>query len=82
MALHWGDMSNIYTYYQYTTGMDEILSEVIEERERLEKIIIFMDKRLKKYTTIHDKILHFTTMDNLDKSWAFDEIVKDMKINE
>jgi len=62
--------------------MDEILSEIIDERDRLEKILIFMDKKLKKYTTINEKIIHFTTIDNLDKGLAFDQIVKDMQINE
>ncbi len=62
--------------------MSEILSEVMEERNKLEQVVTFLEKRLEKYMTLHDKIKAFPVMSQSDKAWAYDQIVQELKIRE
>jgi len=62
--------------------VSNVLSEIMEERNKLEQVVSFLEKRLEKYKTLQDKIKNFNAMPNLDKSWAYDQIVLELKIRE
>lgn len=62
--------------------MSNVLSEVTEEKNKLEQVVSFLEKRLEKYMALHDKIKNFNAMTDLDKSWAYDQIVLELRIRE
>jgi len=62
--------------------VSQTYDDILAERDRLEQIVVFLEKRLEKYIELHDKIKNFTEMHHLDKVWAFDQIVLELKIRE
>ena len=54
----------------------------MEEKNQLEQVVEFLEKRLEKYMALHDKIKNFTAISDIDKAWAFDQIVLELKIRE